>query len=98
MLSECSISAQVANIFAMIIASSGLLERMSVSRNTSGSGTTLLIGCGMAKPDPKKEPELHPDAWARFERAVDVVAKSPPQHRTKKQKAKKRQKKKGSSK
>jgi hypothetical protein len=34
----------------------------------------------MAKP---KEPELHPDAWARFERAVDVVAKSPPQHRTK---------------
>ncbi len=52
----------------------------------------------MAKPDPKKEPELHPDAWARFERAVDVVAKSPPQHRTKKQKAKKRQKKKGSSK
>jgi hypothetical protein len=30
-----------------------------------------------------KEPELHPDAWARFERAVDVVAKSPPQHRTK---------------
>jgi hypothetical protein len=36
----------------------------------------------MAKPDQKKEPELHPDAWARFERAVDVVAKSPPQHRT----------------
>jgi hypothetical protein len=23
------------------------------------------------------------DAWSRFERAVDVVAKSPPQHRTK---------------
>jgi hypothetical protein len=22
------------------------------------------------------------DAWARFERAVDVVVKSPPQHRT----------------
>jgi hypothetical protein len=37
----------------------------------------------MPKTDPKKEPELHPDAWARFERAVDVVAKSPPQHRTK---------------
>jgi hypothetical protein len=34
----------------------------------------------MAKP---KELELHLDAWARFERAVDVVAKSPPQHRTK---------------
>jgi hypothetical protein len=31
----------------------------------------------------KKDPELHPDAWARFERAVDMVAKSPPQHRTK---------------
>jgi hypothetical protein len=27
--------------------------------------------------------EVHPDAWARFERAVDVVAKSPPQHRVK---------------
>ncbi len=27
--------------------------------------------------------ELEPDAWERFERAVDVVAKSPPQHRTK---------------
>jgi hypothetical protein len=32
---------------------------------------------------PLKELELHPDAWARFERAVDVVAKSPPQHRVK---------------
>jgi len=37
----------------------------------------------MAKSDPKKEPEFHPDAWDRFERAVDVVAKSPPQHRVK---------------
>jgi len=27
--------------------------------------------------------ETHSDAWARFERAVDVVAKSPPQHRMK---------------
>lgn len=27
------------------------------------------------------EIDLHPDAWARFERAADVVAKSPPQHR-----------------
>jgi hypothetical protein len=36
----------------------------------------------MAKSDHTKEPELHKDAWARFERAVDVVAKSPPQHRT----------------
>jgi len=27
--------------------------------------------------------EYDPQAWERFERAVDVVAKSPPQHRTK---------------
>jgi hypothetical protein len=27
--------------------------------------------------------KVHPDAWERFERAVDVVAKSPPQHRKK---------------
>jgi hypothetical protein len=35
--------------------------------------------------DPKKkhDVEFAPDAWQRFERAVDVVAKSPPQHRTK---------------
>jgi len=24
--------------------------------------------------------EFQPDAWSRFERAVEVVAKSPPQH------------------
>jgi hypothetical protein len=35
----------------------------------------------MAKPRQNTERE-YPDAWARFERAVDVVAKSPPQHRT----------------
>jgi hypothetical protein len=35
----------------------------------------------MGKPDSKKEVEQYPDAWSRFERAVDVVAKSPPQHR-----------------
>jgi hypothetical protein len=29
------------------------------------------------------EIELRPDAWEHFERAVDVVAKSRPQHRTK---------------
>jgi hypothetical protein len=46
----------------------------------------------MAK-TPAKELEIHPDAWARFERAVDVVAKSPPQHRTKKSKSHKRKKK-----
>jgi hypothetical protein len=44
----------------------------------------------MAKSDPAKGVELHPDAWERFERAVKVVAKSPPQHRVKeKPKAKK---------
>jgi hypothetical protein len=31
----------------------------------------------------KQELEFHPDAWSRFERAVGVVAKSPPQHRKK---------------
>ena len=50
----------------------------------------------MAKQVPEKEIELKPDAWARFERAVGVVAKSPPQHRVAKKsrlKAKKRGKK-----
>jgi hypothetical protein len=38
----------------------------------------------MKKPPAKeKEIELQPDAWQRFERAVGVVAKAPPQHRTK---------------
>ncbi len=35
----------------------------------------------------EKKVELEPDAWSRFERAVDVVAKSPPQHRTKEKKS-----------
>jgi len=35
----------------------------------------------MGKPDSKREVEQYADAWSRFERAVDVVAKSPPQHR-----------------
>ena len=34
--------------------------------------------------------EFEPDAWERFERAVKVVAKSPPQHRVKKAKTKKK--------
>jgi hypothetical protein len=37
------------------------------------------------KTKPKREAaeiELHPDAWERFEKAVDVVMKSPPKHRT----------------
>jgi hypothetical protein len=33
--------------------------------------------------------ELHPDVWQRIERAADVVAKSPPQHRVGKKSAKK---------
>jgi hypothetical protein len=36
------------------------------------------------------EPELLPDAWERFERAVGVVAKSPPQPKVKKKKAAKK--------
>jgi len=38
------------------------------------------------KPTAVKEVELHSDAWQRFERAVDVIAKSPPQHRVAKDK------------
>jgi hypothetical protein len=30
-----------------------------------------------------KDIKFEPDAWRRFERAVDIVAKSPPQHRVK---------------
>jgi len=40
------------------------------------------------KPDHTKELEFHPNAWERFERAVGVVAKSPPQHRVAKKKKK----------
>ncbi len=53
------------------------------------------------KPKPKRDPskaeeiELHPDAWERFERAVDTVAKSPPQHRTAKKPGNKDEKKNG---
>jgi hypothetical protein len=46
------------------------------------------------KPNAIKEIELEPDAWRRFERAVDVVAKSPPQHRVAKKKLRKAPKKK----
>jgi hypothetical protein len=37
-----------------------------------------------------KQIELRNDAWDCFERAVDVVAKSPPQHRVKSKETKKR--------
>jgi hypothetical protein len=50
----------------------------------------------MAKTSPVKELELQPDAWERFERAVKVMANSPPQHRVAKKKmAKKSVAKKG---
>lgn len=53
----------------------------------------------MPKAPNPKEVEFEPDAWERFERAVKVVAKSPPQHRVaKKKKQKKSLAKKGSSK
>jgi hypothetical protein len=39
--------------------------------------------------------ETYPDAWQRFERAVDIVAKSPPQHKTKAGKGKQPSRKKG---
>jgi len=42
----------------------------------------------MAKNFRSHEIELQSDAWSRFERAVDVVAKSPPQPRIKKRKRK----------
>ncbi|MCA6105649.1 hypothetical protein [Bradyrhizobium cenepequi] len=49
----------------------------------------------IAKSSSEKEIEFHPDAMERFERAVKVVAKSPPQHRvTKKTATKKRRTKK----
>jgi hypothetical protein len=38
----------------------------------------------------QKENELHPDAWERFERAVDAAIKSGPKHKVKKKKAKKK--------
>ena len=43
----------------------------------------------MSKAPRSEEIELEPDAWERFERAVKVVAKSPPQHRMKPKPAKK---------
>jgi hypothetical protein len=43
----------------------------------------------MAK-KPHKEIELESDAWLRFERALDVVAKSPPRPKVKKKKAAKK--------
>jgi hypothetical protein len=36
----------------------------------------------MAEPMDKDLIDIQPDAWERFERAVDTVSKSGPQHRT----------------
>jgi hypothetical protein len=38
----------------------------------------------------KDEIDLLPDAWERFERAVKIVAKAPPQHKIKKSESKSR--------
>jgi hypothetical protein len=50
----------------------------------------------MAKISKSSDPalEISSDAWSRFERAVDVVAKSPPQHRVKSKKSPKKKNKK----
>jgi hypothetical protein len=56
------------------------------------SSSVLNFG-GIREPVKKDMPiELMPDAWARFERAIDVVAKSPPQHRVKSLKRSKKRK------
>ena len=39
-----------------------------------------------------KQLEIEPDAWARFERAVDAAAKSGPKHRVKAKKSPKARK------
>jgi hypothetical protein len=46
----------------------------------------------MVKKPAIKDVELEPDAWQRFERAVTVVAKSPPQPKKKAAKRKSRKK------
>jgi hypothetical protein len=45
-----------------------------------------MFGDRPTKTRPPAGLDLEPDAWSRFERAVDIVAKSPPQHRTTKKK------------
>lgn len=42
----------------------------------------------------KTDIELEHDTWQRFERAVAIVAKSPPQHRVKRKKSKRAARKK----
>ena len=40
----------------------------------------------MTDKPPPKEPELRPDGWERFTRAVDAAARTPPMHRKPKDK------------
>lgn len=47
----------------------------------------------MSAKEAKEKIEFEPDAWKRFERAVDVVAKSPPQPKVKKIKKKTKKRK-----
>lgn len=57
----------------------------------SFDGTLMHEDSPLAKAKPKLD--LLNDAWGRFERAVDVVAKSPPQHRPAKMSARKKRSK-----
>ena len=61
-----------------------------IARASAGAASTFdrsallgRFGLEAMSKEPIKKVELKLDAWERFERAVDVVAKSPPQHRTK---------------
>src|SRR5215470_17544604 len=75
-----SILAHSAMHSAILTATFGRLDIvLSLPNSTLALLRTRDRGC-MSKP---KEKSIEPDAWERFERAVDVVAKSPPQHRTK---------------
>jgi hypothetical protein len=65
---------------ATFAAKAGLWARELIPSVTVAFGQTRDSGCVI-----KKEPmqiDLIPDAWGRFERAVDAVVKGGPQHRT----------------
>jgi hypothetical protein len=64
--------------------------RLSASRARSKRSLAWSIAVSFMKKSIPVDLELHPDAWRQFERAVDVVAKSPPQHRSTKEKRTKR--------
>lgn len=68
---------------AIIIASLGRFAIVSCSPQiVVAFGLTWDKGC-MVKLSKGDTSASETEAWSRFERAVDVVAKSPPQHRTK---------------